>query len=744
MLEECEENDRDCKESAAALFQNTWIDFYVESTMFQRRMKLHYRNADSFVRSMLKIKDVGKFLARANVEQVLLTVHQLERASSHINMKLETCMNAHRVDSVEKRPGIVPRREMHKFKEFVEKREDIDYEEAQQTLERLKTKQCFEFSTMLQLMREEYFPVLRKLELLMTIIQNEATRGYHDKLERKYIEEDYEAEQLDKERAWWRRKWSSFWRSFRRSLRWGLNNKFHALVTISLMYFSFSSLVTIVATSSYALIGYYKYGWTAVTSALKPLCQYFGTWALTFMLHKALSSTLEHLWNTLKTGPIASFVMKILKMNPVIFAGTKIASVGADVTQMILNDMPDDAEIRVELGDGAVLFGQVVKTTVKFIFHMALIVALRVLTGSFVVWCNTTGSFSNLGASIFELGNQSVNKLSEFVGFGAQTGADMITEVTSGNVLDRTKGIVSWVIDMVVGANVAAKFSVPPEASNVLKTIIESVNSLSIQEWSINNVLIRKDKLDQFNADYETFETFIGSITKDGKDVDKYKTYIDAAQSMYERVKNLPTLETDHAVEQSLGHFIQMIRRTFSEVGNRIDDKWTSASKYLFHRDNDQYFIYLIQGLLPIGVLVFFAMTALKSTKMVKLDPDPDPELEKGVETWSENVLEPTNEQGHELEFEVEQQQIMREQKKAQKAKIAETQRERMQRVKNAVENQEMLDALEKKIQKRFEKKQQPEESESKFIEDGLVEKKVARKSVKKPPSVKTKAINRV
>ena len=67
-----------------------------------------------------------------------------------------------------------------------------------------------------------------------------------------------------------------------------------------------------------------------------------------------------------------------------------------------------------------------------------------------------------------------------------------------------------------------------------------------------------------------------------------------------------------------------------------------------------------------------------------------------------------------------------------------------MQRVNNSVENQEMLEVLEKKIQKRFEKKQQPEESESKFIEDGLVEKKVARKSVKKPPSVKTKAINRV
>jgi len=372
---------------------------------------------------------------------------------------------------------------------------------------------------------------------------------------------------------------------------------------------------------------------------------------------------------------------------------------------------------------------------------MALIVALRVLTGSLVVWCSTTGSFANLGASFVELGNQSVNKLSEFVGFGAQKVADGVTEVTSGNVLESTKGIVSWVIDMVVTTNVAAKFSVPPEASDVVKRIIESVNSLSIQEWSIHNVMIRKEKLDQFNAAYETFKDL---IPKDEKNVETCKEYIDAAKSMYERVQKLSTLETDHAVEQSLGHFIQMIRRTFSEVGNQIDDKWTRASEYLFQRDNDKYFIYLIQGLLPIGILVFFAMTALKSTKMVKLDPDPDPELEKGVETWSENVLEPTNEQGEELEFEVEQQQIMREQEKAKKAKIAETQRERMQRVKNAVENQEMLDALEKKIQKRFEKKQQPDESESKFIEDGLVEKKVARKSMKKPPSVKTKAINRV
>lgn len=741
MLEECEENDRDCKESAAALFQNTWIDFYVESTMFQRRMKLHYKNADSFVRSMLKIKEVGKFFARSNFEQVLLTMHQLERASSHINMKLETCMNAHRVDSVEKRPGIVPRREMHKFKEFVEKREDIDYEEAQQTLERLKTRQCFEFSTMLQLMREEYFPVLRKLELLMTIIQNEVTRGYHDKLERKYIEEDYEAEQLDKERAWWRRKWSSFWRSFRRSLRWGLNNKFHALVTISLMYFSFSSLVTIFATSSHALITYYKFGWTTATSALQPLCPLLGTWAFTYAFHKALSAVLERSWNALKTGPIGSFVMKMLKMNPVIFAGTKIASVGADVTQMILNDMPDDAEIRVELGDGAVLFGQGAKTAVKFIFHMALIVALKVLSGSLVVWCNSGISVSNLAASFLELGTESFNKFSQFVGFGAQTAADGITQVTSGNVLESTKSIFSWLIDAVVGANVAFQFSVPPGTSDLVTKIIESVNSLSKQEWSMNNVRITRTHLDQFNKTYKTFNEL---IPKDGKDVDTYKKYIDAAQSMYERVKHLPTIETDHAVEQSLGHFIQMIRRTFSEVGNQIDDKWTRASEYVFHQSNDQYFIYLIQGLLPIGVLVFFAMTALKSTKMVKLDPDPDPELEKGVETWSENVLEPTSEQGEELEFEVEQQQRMREQEKAKKAKIAETQRERMQRVKNAVENQEMLDALEKKIQKRFEKKQQPEESESKFIEDGLVEKKVARKSVKKPPSVKTKAINRV
>ena len=731
MLGECEEDDVECKESAATIFQSTWIEFYVESTIFKRRMKLHYRNADSFVRSMLKIRDVGGFLARSNVEQVQLAMEQLVRASSHINAQLDTCMNARRVYSVERRPGIVPRREMTKFKDFVDKREHIDYDEAQQTLERLEKSRCAHFSNILLLMREEYFPVLRQLELLMTIVQNEAGRGYHDKLEREYVAEDYEAEQLDKERSWWRATWSSFLRKFRRSLRWGLNNKFHTLVTISLTYFSFSSVITILAQSSYALIGYYRSGWTAVTSSLKPLCQYFGSWAFTFMFHKALSVMLERGWDYFKNGPIARLVVNMLKTNPWIFAGTKIASVGADVTQMIYNDMPDDAEIRAELGDGAVLFGQIAKTTVKFIFHMALIVAVKVLSGSFVVWCSTTGSLANFGASIWNLGNQTLDKIGEFVGFTAQTTAEAVNELSNGNVLENTKGILAWLIDGLVASHVAFQFAVPTGASDSIIKVVESVNSLSISEWSIRNVMVRQEKLDQFNEMYENFKKLLPTTL-----TPEYKQYTDAAKYLHERVNKLPTLGTDHAVEQSLGNFVQMINRTFSEVGNQIDAVWLRASKNFFAPENDQYFVWIIHGLLPIGVLVFLLMTALKSTKLIKLDPDPDPALEKGAETWSEKLLE-TNEQGKELELEVEQQQKMRKEEKAKKAHVAEMQRERMQRIKKVVENKEMLDSLENKFQKMFKTKQPPKNSGGKLKEDVFVEKQVSKTVSKKPVRVK-------
>jgi len=459
------------------------------------------------------------------------------------------------------------------------------------------------------------------------------------------------------------------------------------------------------------LASVYRNGWSALTLAAKPLCDVLDSWAVSYLLRYGLSAILDKMWHTLSTNRVSALIIRLINLNPNVFIATKIASVGVDVTQMVMSEMPDDAEIQEKLGDGAAFFSKNTKTMLRFIWEMGIFVGVKVLMSSLVVTCRGFTSVADLTASMIETGHQFWNKTFGFVASGAEVAAESNRLITSG---EAAKNVQAWATSFFGGlfSPSAVQFAAPDKAPKVINTLVGQLNELQFLKNQIESASELGDDVTKFNEIYQSLFVEVdnaGTIRDNFKDkIADWRSVANNLNEGVEAVKNiLPQGKIDGAVEQSLVQFFKMISRVSSQVSNRADARILNWSKALFDKKNVEMWIRVMNLLMPVGILVLFGMSALKGTKILKLDPNPDPELERGVESWLEPVKlrEEVNDDTTQLEDEVEQQQALRKKERAQKAVREEEQKKRTDRVQKAVENEQMWDFVEKTITKKLQPK---------------------------------------